>query len=162
MDNKYVNLRIKKIDTSFLMVALEERLEVWENTLIYERSGESKGETEECSSEYEAEQMVFLWKEFIADIAKQLEGEGLNQFSVLDTEYLDFANRSVDIMEIIIRGSKQMIYVFNDKGYYKVFVSLWHLLCYFKWEEKPVAEFDIERELDRFLAHWDGSYVRSK
>ena len=72
MNEQFIELRIQRVDISFLRTALEERLRVWENTLEYEQAGKSIGETEECSSVYEAEQMVLLWREFMASIEKQI------------------------------------------------------------------------------------------
>ena len=72
MNEQFIELRIERVDVSFLRTALEERLRVWENTLEYEQTGKSIGEIEEASSTYEAEQMVILWKEFIVSVEKQI------------------------------------------------------------------------------------------
>ena len=72
MSYEFIKIKIKRDDASFLRVALEERLRVWENTLSYEKTGQAIGEIEQASSAYEAEQMVLLWKEFIISVEKQI------------------------------------------------------------------------------------------
>ncbi len=73
--SEFIEIKIKRVDASFLRVALADRLRMWENTLEYEKTGKSIGEIEEVSSLYEAEQMVLLWGEFMSSIEKQITSE---------------------------------------------------------------------------------------
>ena len=78
MKRKFM-LKLNSVHVGQLLDGLRMRAESWRNTEIYMREGYQPDESiswEECSSEYEAEQIAELYESIIATIEEQVAHQG--------------------------------------------------------------------------------------
>jgi hypothetical protein len=78
----------------------------------------------------------------------------MNTVTTLRTEYLHFANRSI---ETVLIGGIKILYIYNHQGqYFKLFESIGTLSNYLSGQKvKTRAEFIDEIEMDEFLLNLD-------
>ena len=72
-------LKLNSVHVGQLLDGLRMRAESWRNTEIYMREGYQPDESiylEECTSEYEAEQLAELYESIIATIEEQVADQG--------------------------------------------------------------------------------------
>jgi len=72
-------LKLNSVHVGQLLDGLRMRAESWRNTEVYMREGYQPDESislEECTSEYEAEQIAELYESIIATIEEQVADQG--------------------------------------------------------------------------------------